>query len=203
MATADANSGSDDDAALARAAQQGDLSAFESLVIRHQRRLFNIAYRITGSREDAADAVQDAFLAAYRHIRSFRGDAKVSTWLISIGINHAKNRLKQTRNRELREARSLDEPIRTEEGELLPDPPSAGPSTLDRLEQRDRHRAVQQCIRALDTEFRAVIVLRDLQDLSYEEIGSSLGIREGTVKSRLFRAREAVKECLKKALGSL
>jgi len=193
----------DNDAALAASAAKGDLDAFEALVNRHQKRLFNIAFRISGSLEDAAEITQDAFVAAFRHIGSFKGEAKFSTWLTAIVINHAKNRLKQTRSRERREAYSLDEPIRTEDGMLLPDPPSKGPSTLDRLEQRDRDKAVQDCINRLDQDFREVIVLRDMQDFSYDEIGNMLKVREGTVKSRLSRAREAVKECLKKVLGNI
>ena len=83
------------------------------------------------------------------------------------------------------------------------DPPSKGPSVLDRLEARDERKKVQECISALEPEFREVIILRDMQDFSYEEIGSLLKVREGTVKSRLFRAREAVKDCLKRAMGTL
>jgi RNA polymerase sigma-70 factor (ECF subfamily) len=83
------------------------------------------------------------------------------------------------------------------------DTPSREPSQLERLEKEDRSAKVRECIQALDPEFREVIILRDLQDLSYGEIGASLNVREGTVKSRLFRAREAVKDCLKKAWGDL
>lgn len=187
----------DRDAALAAASREGDLEAFEELVRKHQKRMYNIAFRISGSPEDAAEITQDAFVAAFRHIGSFRAEAKFSTWLTSIVINQAKNRLKQTRSRQRREAYSLDEPIRTGDGELLPDPPSRGLSALDRLEQRDRQKAVQDCIARLEAEFREVLVLRDLQDFSYGEIADALRTREGTVKSRLFRAREAVKECLK------
>lgn len=193
----------DNDAALAAATAKGDLHAFETLVSRHQKRMFNIALRISGSTEDAAEITQDAFVSAYRNLGSFRGEAKFSTWLTAIVINHARNRLKQTRSRREREPYSIDEPIRTDDGELMPDPPSKESSALDRLEQRDRDRAVQDCIGRLDPDFREVIVLRDLQDLSYEEIGGMLKVREGTVKSRLFRARESVKDCLKKILGNI
>lgn len=198
-----AGSKPDEDLFLVSIAVKGDLDAFETLVRKHQKRMFNIAYRVLGSHEDASEAVQDAFVAAYRNLRSFKGKAKFSTWLTAIVINHARNRLKQTRSRMRLVAFSLDEPLRTEDGELLPDPPSGEPTVLDRIEQRDRQKAVQDCIAGLEPEFREALVLRDLQDFSYEEIGSMLGVREGTVKSRLFRAREAVKDCLKKALGSL
>jgi RNA polymerase sigma-70 factor (ECF subfamily) len=86
---------------------------------------------------------------------------------------------------------------------MIVDPPSKEPSVLDMLEQRDVQGRVQDCIKALDPEHREVIVLRDLQDFSYEEISGMLKMREGTVKSRLFRAREAIKDCLKKVMGEL
>ncbi len=193
----------DEDRELAASAGKGDLSAFETLVVKYQKRMFNVAYRISGSYDDASEIVQDSFVSAYRGLSGFRAEARFSTWLTAIVINHARNRLKQLRSREKHEAFSLDEPLRTEDGELLPDPPSGEPSTLDLLEQRDRQKAVQDCIAGLEPEFREVLVLRDLQEFSYEEIGKVLKAREGTVKSRLFRAREAVKECLKKLLGNI
>ena len=190
----------DTDLPLVEQARKGDLDAFEQLVVKHQKRMLNIAYRLIGDYEDACEAVQDAFLAAYRSLGSFRGDSKFSTWLTTITLNHARNRLKQVRSRRLHIARSLDEPVRTDDGEIKLDPPSNEPSALDRLEARDIGLTVRGCIEALERSYREVIILRDLQDLSYEEIGAALKTRPGTVKSRLFRAREAVKECLKKAL---
>ncbi len=194
---------SDDDAPLAERCRKGDQSAFELLVARHQKRMLNIAFRVIGDYEEACESVQDAFVAAYRNIGSFRGDAKFSTWLTTITLNQARNRLKQVRSRTNRISLSLDTPVATGDGELRVDPPSRDASPLDRLEQRDRSARVRECVQALVPEFREVIVLRDLQDLSYDEIGAVLKVREGTVKSRLFRAREAVKDCLKKAWGEL
>ena len=193
----------DADAVLVRASQQGDLSAFEALVSRHQKRMLNIAFRLTGEYEDACEVVQDAFVSAYRNLKGFRQESKFSTWLTSIAVNLSKNRLKRMQVRRMREPRSLDDPIRTADGELLPDPPSSEPSTLDRLEQQEAKTRVQDCIQALEPDFREVIILRDMQDHSYEEIGAMLRVAAGTVKSRLFRAREAVKECLKKTAGIL
>jgi RNA polymerase sigma-70 factor (ECF subfamily) len=83
------------------------------------------------------------------------------------------------------------------------DPPSNEPTVLDRMERQDVQQKVQDCIEALEPDFREVIVLRDMQDFSYEEIGNMLKVREGTIKSRLFRAREAVKDCLKRVMGEL
>lgn len=193
----------DPDDMFVKAARNGDLDAFEGLVERNQKRMLNIAFRITGDYDDACEVTQDAFVSAFRNLAAFRGGARFSTWLAAIVINHARNRLRQVKSRRGREARSLDWPIQTPDGDLKIDPPSSEPSTVDRMEQKDRQKAVQDCIGRLELEFREVLVLRDIQEFSYEEIGGMLRIREGTVKSRLFRAREAVKECLKKVLRDL
>jgi len=87
--------------------------------------------------------------------------------------------------------------------EVLPDPPSKTPSALEQLEAAELRQMVQRCIGTLEQGFREVLVLRDMQEMSYEEVGTALNLREGTVKSRLFRARDAVKDCLKKAMGTL
>jgi RNA polymerase sigma-70 factor (ECF subfamily) len=193
----------DTDLPLVHAAQEGDLAAFESLVMKHQRRMLNIAFRIIDEYDDACEVVQDAFLSAYRNLPNFRRESRFSTWLTAITLNLSKNRLKQVRRKRLREPVSLDAPVQTDDGEVMPDPPSKEPSVLDRLEKQDIQRRVRDCIRALEPEFREVIVLRDMQNLAYEEIGVALKLAAGTVKSRLFRAREAMKECLKMAIGAL
>ena len=193
----------DNDAELVSSSQKGDLQAFEHLVIKHQKRMLNIAYRIVGDYDDACEVVQDAFVAAYKNIRTFRGQARFTTWLTAIIMNLSKNRLKQMKSRQGHEVFSLDDPIRTDDGQMTMDPPSKEPSVLDRMEKRDDRTKVQDCIKALDPDFREVLVLRDMQEFSYEEIGEMLKMRGGTVKSRLFRAREMVKDCLKKAMGEL
>ena len=193
----------DADAALVSSSKEGDLEAFEKLVVRHQKRMLNIAYRMINDYDEACEVVQDAFVSAFKNIKTFRGDAKFTTWLTTITVNLSKNRLKQMRSRKSHEAFSLDEQIETDDGRMTIDPPSKEPSVLDRLEARDARRRVQDCIKALEPDFRDVLVLRDLQDFSYEEIGSMLKVREGTVKSRISRARELVKECLKKVMNVL
>lgn len=195
--------GTDADAALVAAARQGDLSAFEALVGRHQKRMLNIAFRIIGEYDDACEVTQDAFVSAHRNLKSFRQEAKFSTWLTAITVNLSKNRLKRLKVHRARVPYSLDAPLRTDEGEVLPDPPSREPLVLDRLETQDTQKKVRDCIQALDPDFREALVLRDMQDLSYEEIGDIIKAAVGTVKSRIFRAREAVKECLKKVMGTL
>ena len=192
----------DDDAGLVALSQQGDLEAFEQLVQKYQKRMFNLAFRIAGDQEDASEIVQDAFVAAFRNIGKFRGASRFTTWLTTITINHARNRLKQVRSRLTHEVNSLDDPIEQEDGSIMADPPSKAASVLDQLEQRDLRKKVQDCIAALEPDFREVIVLRDLQEFSYDEIGMMLKVAAGTVKSRLFRARDSVKDCLKRAFNS-
>jgi RNA polymerase sigma-70 factor (ECF subfamily) len=191
----------DDDTALVAASQQGDLDAFERLVARHQKRMLNVSFRLINDYDEACEVVQDGFLSAYKHIRAFRREAKFTTWLTSIIVNLSKNRLKQMRSRTGHEAFSLDDPLETDDSRMSIGFASSAPSALDQLETRDVQIRVQDCIKSLDQDFREVLVLRDMQDFSYEEIGKMLKVREGTVKSRLFRAREMVKDCLKKALG--
>ena len=191
----------DDDLEYVSLCRKGDVNAFESLVRRHEKRMFNIAYRVIGNYDEACEIVQDAFISAYKNIKGFNGEAKFSTWLYAICINHSKNRLKRLKTRQYREGRSLNDPIMTPDGEMAADPPSSEPSALDRLEATDVQHQVQLCINALDAEFREVIVLRDIQGFSYEEISAMLKVPVGTVKSRLFRARDAMRACLQDFRG--
>jgi RNA polymerase sigma-70 factor (ECF subfamily) len=193
----------DVDAGLVASSQKGDLAAFESLVVRHQKRMLNIAFRLIDNYDEACEVVQDAFVSAYKNIKDFRSDAKFTTWLAAITVNLSKNRLKQIKSRQGHVSYSLDDPLRTDDGELTMNPPSKEPSVLERLEKQDVRNKVQDCIKSLEPEHREIIVLRDMQDFSYVDIGNMLKMREGTVKSRLFRAREAIKDCLKRVLGEL
>jgi RNA polymerase sigma-70 factor (ECF subfamily) len=190
-----------DDKTLIAACRRGDTTAFECLVLRHQRMLFNVALRMTGIHEDAADIVQDAFIAAWKKIGDYRGEARFSTWLTAIVVNLSRNRILQRRVSERRFAYSLNAPLPDGNGKMLHDPPSMTPSVMEQLEEAELRQMVQRCIEALDQGFREVLVLRDMQEMSYEEVGTALQLREGTVKSRLFRARDAVKDCLKRAMG--
>ncbi len=193
------NMGADADGRLVSACQKGDVEAFEALVERYQKKMLNIAYRMTGSYDDACDIVQDAFVSAYKEIKRFEGRAQFSTWLGTIVVNLSRNRLKQIKAVQTRREIS----IHAEEGAISIDPPSGEPSMLEMMEKRDVQKGVQECIGKLDMDFRAVVVLRDIQGYAYNEIGEMLRIAEGTVKSRLFRAREMLKNCLRKTLGVL
>jgi RNA polymerase sigma-70 factor (ECF subfamily) len=188
----------DEDHELVSLCKKGGVDAFEVLVKKHEKRMLNIAYRMVGNYEEACEIVQDAFISAYRSMKSFKGKAKFSTWLSAIVINLSKNRLKQLKAHLHRETYSIDNPVLTKG-----DPVSSEPSALERLEKRDIQQKVQGCIDSLDDEFREVVVLRDIQGFSYDEIGHLMKVPEGTVKSRLFRAREVLKDCLKQVIGDL
>jgi len=190
-----------DDATLALACRRGDMAAFECLVRRHQGMLLNIAFRITGVYEDACEIVQDSFVTAWRRIDTFRGESAFSTWLTAIAINLSRNRRRNTLGRKRHEAYSLDASPDDCDVSVRPDPPSDAPSALQQMEEAELRRILNGCIDALPIEFREVLVLRDMRELAYTEVVEALGIREGTVKSRLFRAREAVRDCLKRAVA--
>lgn len=191
----------DEDAAAVLRCRKGDADAFEVLVERHQRRMLNVAYRMTGDYDEACDVVQEAFLSAWRAIRSFRGEAKFSTWLYGIVVNHARTRLKKAQALSRHERTSIDDPAGPEGEGPRRGAPDCGESADERLEKKEIEARVQKCIEELDAEHREVIILRDIQGFTYEEIGCMLNLPEGTVKSRLFRARAALKNCLVRVLG--
>jgi RNA polymerase sigma-70 factor (ECF subfamily) len=193
----------EEDFKLVRRCQEGDINAFEALVEKYQKRMLNTAYRMIGNYEEACEAVQDAFLAGYRALKKFRGESRFSTWLYSIVINLSKNRLKKVKTRLHREGLSIDDPGGKRQVQNRNDPAAQDSSLTDQLERRQMQERIQECMNTLDPEYREVAVLRDVQGFSYEEIRAILKIPDGTVKSRLFRARDALKECLKKAWGDL
>jgi RNA polymerase sigma-70 factor (ECF subfamily) len=193
----------DDDAGFVARCQRGETDAFAFLVRRHQKKMINIAYRMIGDYDEACDVVQEAFLAAWRAIGKFRGDARFSTWLCGIVLNHAKSHLAHRTARSRSEGASLDDPAISTDGCLLNESCRQEASVIEQIEKRERESKVQKCISALEGEQREVIVLRDIQGFSYEEIGTMLKLPEGTVKSRLFRARNALKDGLLKVFGDL
>ena len=172
---------------LVEAAQQGDRDAFGDLVSRYQDRLFNTLLRIAGSREDAADAVQDAFVQAYVKLDSFRGDAQFFTWLYRIAMNVA-----LSRRRRRRPATSLDA-AKTAAGE---EPMDAAAGPHDRLLADERARQVHTALADLGDQHRKILVLREIEGCSYEVIADILELPVGTVRSRLFRARMQLRDKL-------
>lgn len=181
------------DGALIERWRSGDERALDELVARYERRVYNLCYRMSGNADDASDLAQEAFVRAYAALPSFRGQSSFSTWLYRIATNVC---LDELRRRGRAPVRSLDQPTPVEDGRLVPQTadPAAGPS--EEVERAELRAAVLSGIAALQPDHRAVLVLRDLQGLSYEEIAAALGCSLGTVKSRLNRARFALKERL-------
>jgi RNA polymerase sigma-70 factor (ECF subfamily) len=193
----------DEDTILVASWRRGELSSFELLVGKYQKRMLNIAFQITGSYEDACEVTQDAFFAAYQGIETFRGELCFSTWLTTITINLLRQRIQQTQVKEQNERYSLDMPAHGEASSPTQERSFAALSALEQLELHSIHERLLKCIKALSIDFRETIVLRDLHNYAYDEICAILKVREGTIKSRLFRAREMVKECMKQVAGLL
>ncbi|MHB8842610.1 MAG: RNA polymerase sigma factor [Candidatus Aquicultor sp.] len=193
----------DDDAGFVTRCRQGDTEAFSQLVRRHQKKMLNVAYRMIGDYDEACDVVQEAFLSAFRAIGKFQEEARFSTWLCSIVLNHSRNHLKQRAARSHREGMSLDDSIKSGNGTSSIEHFFQDVSVIELIEKRELEAKVQKCIGSLDSEQREVLVLRDIQGFSYEEIGLTLKLPQGTVRSRLFRARNALKDSLLRVLGDL
>ncbi|MCL2059467.1 MAG: sigma-70 family RNA polymerase sigma factor [Oscillospiraceae bacterium] len=176
----------DEDAVLVKKAQNGDMDAFEELVKKYEGKVFSIASRMLAFSEDAKDAAQEAFLKAYRSLRGFRGDSKFSTWLYRITNNVCLDYLRKRDRREL----PLDYETGGGDGEThTVDIPSDMDVEADVMGDEFR-RIVQGAINSLPAQHRMMIVMRDVQELSYTEISGLLNLPEGTVKSRINRARK-------------
>lgn len=189
------------DSELVALCKNGSTDAYEALVVRYQKKMLNIAFRMVGNYEDACEIVQDAFVSAYKAMKSFQEKSSFATWLYTIVLNTSRNRIRQQKVQRSREAFSIDEPLKRSNGTIQLEPVSPDPSVIEALEQKDIQKKVQECINRLESDFKEVLVLRDIQGFSYEEISRVLSVAEGTVKSRLFRARTSMKDCLKKIMG--
>ncbi|GAB4460787.1 MAG: sigma-70 family RNA polymerase sigma factor [Armatimonadaceae bacterium] len=178
---------------LIEKSRKGDVVAFDQLVRRYERNVFNAAYRMSGSYDDASDISQEAFVRAWNNLKSFRGDAAFSTWLYRIVTNiflDDRKRKKNRRHQSLDEERELDESNVARQYE----DPSPGPQEL--AEGEERRRILEQAIASLPENQRAIMVLYHNQGLAYEEIAEITGLPMGTVKSRLNRARLALRDRL-------
>ena len=174
------------EAAVIQAVLDGDINAYELLVKEYEKNVYNLALRMVGNSEDAADMSQEAFIKAYNSLTSFRGDSKFSVWLYRIVSNVC---LDYLRSRGRRQTVSLS--TENDDGEDveidIADETQSPERLLDRRLTRD---AVRRGLAALPPEHRQILLLREIQGLSYDEIADALGIEDGTVKSRIFRARK-------------
>lgn len=173
-----------------------DERAFREFVEGHQRQVFNVVFRMLNSREEAEDVSQEVFVTVFKAIDSFRGQSRLSTWLYRIAANHAKNRLKYLSRRKSGHKQTLDD---TPEYELQHNHPSSHPSPDSVAIGRQTEALLREALSRLDEDYRLVIVLRDVEHLSYEEISEIAGLTLGTVKSRLHRARAALRKAMTRA----
>jgi RNA polymerase sigma-70 factor, ECF subfamily len=164
--------------------------SFEELVAKYERKIFNLIYRQVGNYEDAADLTQETFINAYRAFDRFRGESKVFTWLCQIALNGCKNRFRQRDRMKPITGPSLDEGIGDAEGEPSPRDVPDWSNAPDKLyERKELTEQVQEAIARLPDEYRTVVLLRDLQHLSYQEIADATGLTLENVKTRLHRGR--------------
>jgi len=166
------------DGALVERCLSGEEAAFETLVSRYQRGLFNIALRMLGSYEDARDCTQNAFVKAYEHLDSFDRDQRFCSWMYRILRNECLNVIR----------------ARRPETEISPDMSAA--RGADPVETNERQKAIELALKSLSVDYREVVVLRHFTELSYDEIAATLGISATTVKSRLYTARQQLSDLL-------
>jgi RNA polymerase sigma-70 factor, ECF subfamily len=179
-----------------------DESAFNELVITYQRRVFALVFRMLGRREEAEDLAQEVFVQVFKAIDQFRGDSKLSTWIYRIAVNLCKNRTKYLSRRHANDQDDVDAmadrlPFSAAKGVSV-----GGISRPDELvEGMQLEVVVKRAIAQIEPEFREVLILRDVEDMSYEEIAEVTGLADGTVKSRIHRARAQLRALVEKAMG--
>jgi RNA polymerase sigma-70 factor (ECF subfamily) len=182
-----------DESALVAQAKAGDQNAFAELVNRYERKIYRLAKNITRNDEDAEDVLQDAFLKAYTHLDNFKGDSKFYTWIVRIAVNEALMRL---RKRKTDRSVPLDEPVELGEETVQREIAVWDDNPEQQYSQEEWRKILDEAVDSLKPDFRTVFVLRDIEELSTEETAETLGISVPAVKSRLLRARLALRERL-------
>jgi len=185
---------SQDEKYLLSRAKKGDIEAFEQLIEEYQKKIFNIALKLIGNYDDASELTQEVLIRIYRSIGKFKEQSSFATWIYSITKNVCYDELRKRKNKNIV---SLDQDILCGEDEVQRQLPDTGPSPGETVERNETVKIVNEAIQALSTEHKMVIVMRDIEGLSYEDIAKVLDCPEGTVKSRINRARKALKEILK------
>jgi len=196
------DAGAESDEQLMRRAQSGERGAYGLIVIRHQDRLYNAIVRMVGDREEAREMTQEAFMRGLAKLDLFRGDAQPYTWLFRIAVNLVISKLRKDQRRR---TFSLDQPAPAGESngrasalvDRVRHDRSSGATPAEQLEDRERSEQVLAALGRLDTEYRAVLVMRDVEGFDYQQMANILDLPLGTLKSRLFRARLALRDQLK------
>ncbi|MCD5406394.1 MAG: sigma-70 family RNA polymerase sigma factor [Desulfotomaculum sp.] len=181
------------DQQLINKSKAGDYLAFEELVRKYENKVYNIAYRFMGNHADACDLAQEAFIKAYQSLAKFRGDAGFVTWMYHITANVCRDELRRRKNKQ---TVSLDETFSDNAAPVF-NIASVAPGPAEELERQELCGQVQDCLNTLSDEYRLVLIMREMQGLSYDEIAVTLDCSLGTVKSRLNRARISFKKKMK------
>lgn len=174
--------------------KRDDVRAFEVIVSRYRRRLYNCIYRMVNNTECTEDLLQETFIRVYRNRRNYKAISNLSTWIYTIALNLARSELRKRKRRQFFSLNASPHANSSKEGLELPDK-GTGPS--DHLEQNELGRAIQNAIDQLPERYKTVIVLRDVEELSYEQIGAILHCPAGTVKSRVNRGRLRLQDMLR------
>ena len=192
------------DVALLLKAQRGDRAAYGQVIVLYQDRLFNAVLRMVGDRDEARELTQEAFTRGLMNLSSFRGDASPYTWLFRIAVNLAISQLRKVQRQRVFSLDASGNAARQRDGEDqasgLMDRVArerSGESPLQRMERQERDEAVLTALGKLDAEYRAVLVMRDIEGFDYQQMADILGLPLGTLKSRLFRARLAMRDELR------
>jgi RNA polymerase sigma-70 factor (ECF subfamily) len=175
---------------LVRSAQKGNLQAFEELIQNYQDRVFSYCFQLTGNYENAQDLAQDVFIQAFKSLKGFRGEADFGTWLRRISLNLWINKQRKNKISTI----SLDGPVPPFDREYSREIAATDEGPLDKIEQEEFLELVWKALGRLSIEFRQVLILRDMEEYSYEEIARLLGCSLGTVKSRINRGRKYIRE---------
>jgi RNA polymerase sigma factor (sigma-70 family) len=184
-----------DESALLRDAQQGDLDAFNRLVLAYQSRAYALAVRMMGDSEAAADVTQEAFIAVYRHVRQFRGGS-LRAYILRTVTNACYDELRRRKRKPTLSLDAITHDDGSDDGGAAFEPPDPGESPEDHLARSEVRRAIEDCLRRLTDEQRAVVLLADVQAMDYSEVAAVMQTALGTVKSRLARARANLRDCL-------
>jgi RNA polymerase sigma-70 factor (ECF subfamily) len=185
-----------EDEVLVRAFQSGDSIAFDRLVLRYKDRIFSLCFRFLGDYQEAENSAQDVFLKTYRSIKNFRFESSFYTWLYRIAVNTCKNRLKSAEYRNFKERISIKDAETDDKNSRYTALSDEKKNPLAEIEKKERISLIQEAIDSLPTEHKDVIILRDIEGLSYQEIISITGYRLGTLKSKLARARASLRQKL-------
>ncbi|HEX3030181.1 MAG TPA: sigma-70 family RNA polymerase sigma factor [Clostridia bacterium] len=186
---------SENEKALLKKAKDGDVEAFESLVERYQKKVYNIALRITGNSEDAAEIAQEALIRVFRSLKNFKEESSFSTWIFRITTNLCLDEIRKRKNKQVV---YINDEIKLDDGEVKIQIEDKSPGPEEKAQTNEVRRIVNDAIQSLSEEHRTIIVLRDIEGFSYEEIARIVKCPEGTVKSRINRARQSLKDILKK-----